>query len=107
MNGYRKHVFVCENRRDDGACCALGAAGLAAADGGCVKYMRQLLHAVKQHGKGRVRINRAGCFDRCQEGPVLVIYPEARWYRYRSTDDLREIVTCDILADTPVTRLLI
>jgi (2Fe-2S) ferredoxin len=31
---------------------------------------------------GKVRINAAGCLDRCEKGPVMVIYPEAVWYTY-------------------------
>ena len=27
-------------------------------------------------GRGGVRINNAGCLERCEEGPVMVIYPE-------------------------------
>jgi hypothetical protein len=31
---------------------------------------------------GKVRINNAGCLDRCEKGPVMVVYPEAVWYTY-------------------------
>jgi (2Fe-2S) ferredoxin len=40
-----------------------------------------------------VRINQAGCLDRCDEGPVLVIYPEAVWYTYVDREDIDEIVS--------------
>lgn len=103
MKIYQKHIFVCENRRDNGeCCCAAGAGGIS---GGAVKFMRNLLRDGGNHGKGRVRVNRAGCFDRCQEGPMLVIYPQGRWYRYQTIADLREIVERDILAGEVVERL--
>jgi (2Fe-2S) ferredoxin len=28
-------------------------------------------------GPGKVRVNKAGCLDRCQGGPIAVVYPEA------------------------------
>ena len=33
-------------------------------------------------GPGGVRVNKAGCLDRCAGGPVAVVYPEAVWYTY-------------------------
>ena len=39
-----------------------------------------------------MRINTAGCLDRCDEGPVAVVYPDEVWYRYESVEDLKEIV---------------
>jgi (2Fe-2S) ferredoxin len=43
-------------------------------------------------GQGKIRINTAGCLDRCDEGPVAVVYPDQIWYRYSSLDDLQKIV---------------
>ena len=40
----------------------------------------------------RIRINSAGCLDRCDLGPVLVVYPEAVWYTYVDESDLDEII---------------
>ncbi len=33
-------------------------------------------------GPGQVRVNKAGCLDRCSAAPVLVIIPEAVWYTF-------------------------
>lgn len=102
MSVYKKHVFVCENLREDGRqCCASGAD----IPGGAVKFLRQILKAASQHGKGKTRINRAGCFDCCQQGPVLVVYPQGRWYRYDNAADLQEIAAEDILGGGEVKRL--
>jgi (2Fe-2S) ferredoxin len=43
-------------------------------------------------GQGKIRINTAGCLDRCDEGPVAVVYPDQIWYRYSSLGDLQKIV---------------
>ena len=105
MSFYRTHIFVCENVRTDGtACCAHNAPQLPEGEN-AVRFMRKLLKAEGAHGKGRVRVNRAGCFDRCQEGPVLVVYPQGRWYRYESEADLREIVQQEVLGGKAVARL--
>ncbi len=58
-------------------------------------------------GKGGVRINTAGCLDRCEEGPVLVIYPEETWYTYVDKDDLDEIIEEHLVNGRPVNRLKI
>ena len=85
MSYYRYHVFFCTNRRDDGACCQDHDA----------QAMRDYAKGrVKQRGlagPGGVRINSAGCLDRCGEGPVIVIYPEGTWYTYVDQEDIDEI----------------
>lgn len=100
MGYYRHHVFICENQRDGEPCCKN-----ASPVENPVKCMRECLKQRGMHGKGRVRVNRAGCFDRCNEGPVLVVYPDGVWYRYQSADDLREIA-CKHLQDGDIVRRL-
>jgi (2Fe-2S) ferredoxin len=34
----------------------------------------------------------AGCLDRCDQGPVLVVYPEGVWYTYVDHTDIDEII---------------
>ena len=57
------------------------------------------------NGQGKVRINKAGCLDRCEEGPVLVIYPEAVWYTYVDEQDIDEIVDSHLINGKVVERL--
>ena len=58
-------------------------------------------------GKDKVRVNRAGCFDRCGEGPLMVVYPEAVWYTFVDNDDIDEIVESHLINNNVVKRLLI
>jgi (2Fe-2S) ferredoxin len=58
-------------------------------------------------GKGKVRINQAGCLDRCEEGPVLVIYPEEVWYTYVDRQDIDEIIDEHLVNGRVVERLRI
>ena len=62
---------------------------------------------MKLSGKGKVRINNAGCLDRCDEGPVLVVYPEGVWYTYVDKEDIDEIVTEHLQNGRIVERLKI
>ena len=59
------------------------------------------------NGEGKVRINRAGCFDRCGEGPILVVYPQAIWYTFVDNDDIDEIIESHLVNGTVVKRLII
>ena len=52
-----------------------------------------------------MRVNNAGCLNRCALGPVLVIYPEGVWYHYQTTDDIDEIIESHLQHDKIVTRL--
>ena len=58
-------------------------------------------------GKGKVRINIAGCLDRCEEGPVIVVYPEAVWYTYVDRSDVDEIIEEHLKNGRVVDRLRI
>lgn len=102
MSFFAKHVFFCVNERENGAqCCAgCGAPELQA-------YAKERIKALKKNGKGRIRINRAGCLDRCDEGPVMVVYPEAVWYQYVDKADIDEIIEEHLLGNRPVERLRI
>lgn len=102
MTYYRKHVFFCLNERaeDCESCAGSGAVAAHA-------HAKKKLQSLGQHGAGMVRINKAGCLDRCSEGPVLVVYPQGTWYRYVDTTDIDEIIAEDLLANRPVTRLLL
>ena len=58
-------------------------------------------------GVGKVRVNKAGCLDRCAGGPVAVVYPEAVWYTFVDADDIDEIVDSHLQNGQVVERLLL
>ena len=58
------------------------------------------------HGQGGVRVNQAGCLDRCAGGPVMVVYPEAVWYTYVDKADIDEIIERHVQKGEIVERLL-
>jgi (2Fe-2S) ferredoxin len=54
---------------------------------------------------GQARINTAGCLNRCEEGPVMVVYPEAVWYSFIDKDDIDEILEEHVIKGKIVDRL--
>src|SRR3990172_1204880 len=102
MSYYRHHVFFCTNRRDDGSqsCEQCGASTLRA-------YAKDRVKALGLAGKGGVRINAAGCLDRCNRGPVIAVYPEGIWYTYTDIEDIDEIIEEHLRHGRAVERLKI
>jgi len=58
-------------------------------------------------GPGKVRVNTSGCLDRCELGPVCVVYPEGVWYSYVDEEDIDEIIDSHIVNGKPVKRLML
>jgi (2Fe-2S) ferredoxin len=102
MSFYKHHVFFCLNQRDaPEACCANhDAEGMRA-------YAKSRIKELGLSGEGKVRINTAGCLDRCEEGPIIVVYPEETWYTYVDKHDIDEIIDEHIVHGRVVERLKI
>lgn len=96
---YDTHIFCCINERPQGhkrgCCSSRGAQQLQ-------KYMKA---RAKELGIPSIRINKSGCLDRCELGPVMVVYPQGVWYRYSSQADVDAILQEHIQQGTPVERL--
>ncbi len=88
MSYYQKHVFFCTHQREAGEQCCNNFGAQKMRD-----YVKNKVKALGLSTEGnRIRINSAGCMDRCPQGPVLVVYPEAVWYTYVDESDLDEII---------------
>ena len=88
MGYFDKHVFFCTNQRapGEGCCNDLGANKMR-------DYVKDKVKTLGlSTGDDTIRINTAGCLGRCDEGPVLVVYPEGLWYTYVDESDLDEII---------------
>lgn len=99
---FQQHVFFCMNQRDDGRECCHSKGAQAAQ-----QHAKKRIKSLDLSGAGKVRINQAGCLDRCAEGPVMVIYPQATWYTYVDTEDIDEIIDQHIVGGKVVERLKI
>ena len=101
---YQRHVFFCCNQRakdDPRGCCN---------DKGATRVRDYAKAKVKERGlagEGKVRINQAGCLDRCELGPCIVVYPEGVWYTYVDESDVDEIIEEHLVHGRVVERLKI
>lgn len=105
MSYFSHHVFICTNQREPNAdgttrtCCA-------SKDASEIRdYMKKRIKKLGLAGAGRVRLNNAGCLDRCEEGPCVVIYPEGIWYTYFDRTDVDEIIESHLINGKIVERL--
>jgi (2Fe-2S) ferredoxin len=97
---YERHIFFCLNQRANGEdCCAQHKAQEA------FDRCKSQVKALGLAGPGKVRVNKAGCLDRCAGGPIAVVYPEAVWYSYVDASDIDEIVTSHLRDGVVVERL--
>lgn len=99
---YKYHVFFCTNQRDDGAKCCGAMGGQKMRD-----HLKRKVKQLDMNGPGKCRINSAGCLDRCDQGPLLVIYPEGTWYTYVDEHDIDEILSEHLQHGRIVERLKI
>lgn len=103
---YEHHIFMCTNVRPEahprGSCSARAAAG-----GGVEKLRAYAREKARQLGIDSIRCNAAGCLDRCELGPNMVIYPEGVWYRYETTADIDEILEVHVKNGGRVDRLML
>ena len=100
MSYYKHHVFFCLNERTNGeASCSQHDAQ------GALDHCKGRVKREGLAGVGGVRVNKAGCLDRCAGGPVIVVYPEEVWYSYVDHDDIDEIVDSHLKNGRVVERL--
>ena len=102
MSYFERHVFFCLNQRANGEACCADHDAQAAFD-----HCKARVKAEGLAGPGRVRVNKAGCLDRCAGGPVAVVYPEATWYTYVDRTDIDEIIESPLKHGRVVERLLL
>jgi (2Fe-2S) ferredoxin len=98
---YERHIFFCLNQRANGEMCCAQFKAQEAFD-----RCKGLVKSAGLAGPGQVRVNKAGCLDRCAAGPVAVVYPEAVWYSYVDLADIDEIVESHLKNGKVVERLV-
>jgi (2Fe-2S) ferredoxin len=101
MSYYKHHIFFCLNQRSNGEACCADHAAQAGFD-----HCKQQVKKAGLAGVGGVRVNKAGCLDRCAAGPVAVVYPEAVWYSFVDLQDIDEIVESHLKNGKVVERLV-
>ena len=88
---YDAHIFFCLNERPNdhprGSCSARGSIELHA-------LMKKRAKELKIKN---IRVNKAGCLERCELGPVVVIYPEGIWYNIQTKQDVEDVLQKHII----------
>lgn len=99
MSHYKHHIFFCTNQRAPGETCCNNH--------GADKMQAYTKEKAKELGLPDIRVNKAGCLGRCDQGPLLVVYPEAVWYTYVDQEDIDEIIQSHLQNGKTVDRLKI
>ncbi len=97
---FKNHLFFCLNKRNNGSECCDQHNAFA-----LFEYAKNRVKELGLSGPGKVRVNKAGCLDRCADGPVMVVYPEGIWYTFVDTEDIEEIIQSHLILGRPVERL--
>lgn len=95
MSFYKKHIFICENQRGEGERPSCGVSNSP-----ILKYLKSKCKSYAR-GEEKIRIQRAGCLDRCEEGPILVCYPEEKWYSIKTQEEADRFLLYFIGEDDP------
>jgi (2Fe-2S) ferredoxin len=75
------HVFVCTFDRE--------GKKKSCADNNGPEIRKALKEEVANRGwKNRVRVSQSGCLGACDNGPVVIIYPQDIWFSEVSTGDV-------------------
>jgi|TARA_B110000263_G_C15254317_1_gene485703 (2Fe-2S) ferredoxin len=98
---FEKHIFICTNERDENS-----ARKSCGACGG-LDLRKDIVRMINEAGlKGKVRANKSGCLDVCEQGPAMVIYPSGYWYLGINRKNIHTIFNKSILQDEPVKELI-
>jgi (2Fe-2S) ferredoxin len=99
MEPFRIHLFVCTQQKPEGVPSCAASGSLAILDG--------LDRELQARGiDGEVQLTTSGCMGLCDEGPVMVVYPEGVWYRRVQKSDVAEIITSHLQDGKAVERLV-
>lgn len=101
MSYFRYHMFFCTNSRTDDQ----PACGNNPTVSKLREYAKKRCKELGISHPGHVRINPAGCLNRCDRGPVAVVYPEDVWYTFVDQEDIEEIIQEHFLNGRIVKRL--
>ena len=98
MEPFRYHIFVCTQEKPEGvtSCPSNGSLGV--------------LHAlerevISQGLDNEVQLTTCGCLGLCDDGPIMITYPEGIWYHKVKEEDVPEIVGSHLRSGKVVSRL--
>ncbi len=98
MEPFRHHIFVCTQDKPEGVTCCPAS--------GSMSVLGALHRELGSQGlSGDVQVSSCGCLGLCDDGPIMITYPEGVWYRKVKAEDVPEIVGSHLRAGKVVSRL--
>ena len=102
MNKPERHIFVCTSSRPNGQ-----QKGFCHTKDG-VSVLGKFIEELEERGlSGEVMVSNTGCFGLCEQGPIVVVYPDNVWYGSVTPDDVEAIMEEHIEGGEIVSRLQI
>jgi (2Fe-2S) ferredoxin len=83
---YKTHIFICTNKKEHKRCCEDHNAHEM------VRYAKEQAAILGLTKTRDFRISSSGCMGRCEQGPVLVVYPAGTWHSYSCKEDIDAIL---------------
>jgi (2Fe-2S) ferredoxin/predicted O-methyltransferase YrrM len=85
MEPFRHHIFVCTQEKPDGV--------TSCPNNGSLRVLQALEHELGSQGlDNEVQLTTCGCLGLCDDGPIMITYPEGVWYHKIKEEDVPEIV---------------
>src|SRR5271165_4247197 len=98
MEPFRHHVFVCTQQKPEGVTCCPAS--------GSMSILGALHGELGRQGLSNdIQVTTCGCLGLCDDGPIMIVYPEGTWYRKLTALDVPEIVTSHLRTGNVVSRL--
>jgi (2Fe-2S) ferredoxin/predicted O-methyltransferase YrrM len=98
MEPFRHHVFVCTQEKPEGV--------TSCPNNGSLRVLQALEHELASQGlDNEVQVTTCGCLGLCDDGPIMITYPEGVWYQKIKEEDVPEIVGSHFRSGKVVSRL--
>ena len=98
MEPFPHHVFVCTQGKPEGVA--------SCPNSGSPRVLQALERELNSHGLDQaVQVTACGCLGLCENGPVMIVYPDGIWYRRVKEEDVPEIVGSHFRDGKVVSRL--
>jgi (2Fe-2S) ferredoxin/ubiquinone/menaquinone biosynthesis C-methylase UbiE len=99
MEPFHQHVFVCTQSKPEGVA--------SCPNHGSLRILQTLERELDSQGLDeQVQVTTCGCLGVCENGPVMITYPEGIWYRGVREEDVPEIVDSHLRSGKVVSRLV-
>lgn len=102
MNKPKRHIFVCTSSRANGQ-----QKGFCHTRTGTAVVAMFLEELEERELSGEIMVSNTGCMGLCEQGPIVVIYPDNVWYGNVQPDNVTTIMEEHIEHGKVVQALLI